>query len=116
MAVLTEARHAGEFILSEANGMRSRDNVLLKQGNGLLPAGMLLAIDTGKYVPAAAAATAVAVLIYPTDTTDADVKAAAIVRDAEVNGKVLSYAADVDTDPEKATKATQLAAVGIIVR
>jgi hypothetical protein len=56
------------------------------------------------------------VLLGWADITDGDVEAAVISRDAEVNGDCLEYEATVDTDNEKAAKATQLAAVGIIVR
>jgi hypothetical protein len=41
---------------------------------------------------------------------------AVIARHAEINGDLLTYEATVDTSPEIAAKAVQLAAVGIIVR
>jgi len=217
--VFTEGRHAGEFLLSEADGMRSRDNITVKSGAGILAAGTVLgketvgaatpaakaggntgngvltmdgttpvkqgaktgiytvrciaaasnsgtfrvedpdgnvlgdvvvaatfdddikfsiadgsadfivgdgfditvAAGTGKYVSSPAtgvtgAEKGSAILLDKVDATAADVNAAAITRDAEVNGKILSYAASVDDDPKKAAKAVELAAAGIIVR
>lgn len=57
-----------------------------------------------------------AIILYPVDATSADVKVAAIVRQAEVNGNILTYDAAVDDAPKKATKIAELLAVGIIVR
>jgi hypothetical protein len=57
-----------------------------------------------------------AITLYEVDATSADVEVAAIVRDAEVNGHILGYDAAVDDAPKKATKITELSAVGIIVR
>jgi hypothetical protein len=39
---LTEARHAGEFLISEAEGHRSRDNITVLSGEGKLVAGTVL--------------------------------------------------------------------------
>jgi hypothetical protein len=36
MTKLTEGRHPGEFLLSEANFHRSRDNVVVASGSGVL--------------------------------------------------------------------------------
>jgi hypothetical protein len=50
---LTEGKHTGEFILSEANGTRSRDNVTVTvPANTTLEPGHVLAklSATGKYV------------------------------------------------------------------
>lgn len=114
------------FVLSEANGNRSRDNVTLEGGftdAGVLKAGTVLGKLTsgGKYVASPASGadgsqTAVAVLLYETDISDGDVDAAVLSSDAEVNGGELEYEATVDTDNEIAAKATQLLAVGIKVR
>lgn len=126
MTAKTEGRHPGEFLLSEANGYRSRETVTILGGyggSGIVPAGTVLGKITsgGKYQPSPATGSdgsqiGIAVLMYPVDATEADVEAVVIARDAEVNGKVLSYAASVDDGSKKAAKATQLAAVGIIVR
>lgn len=129
MTVFTEGRHPGEFILSEANGQRSRETVTIASGSGVIAPGAVLGVFTtgasaGKYslAPAAAAdpdvgnQTAVAVALYGCDATSSDEKIAVIRRDAEVNGNILSYASSVNDATKKAAKVAQLAAVGIIVR
>lgn len=42
MATKTEGRHTAEFLLSEANGNRSRENITIKSGAGKLVAGAIL--------------------------------------------------------------------------
>ncbi|MEX0752101.1 MAG: head decoration protein [Xanthobacteraceae bacterium] len=42
MTTLNEARHAGEFILSEGPGHQSRENVVILSGEGALKAGQVL--------------------------------------------------------------------------
>lgn len=126
MTTVTEGRHAAEFLLSEAEGTRSRDKVTLEGGftdAGKLKPGTVLGQIAANSKWAASPAsgsdgsqTAKAVLLDWVDLADGDVDAAVIARDAEVNGDCLEYEATVDTDNEKAAKATQLAAVGIIVR
>jgi hypothetical protein len=123
MAVLTEGRYGGEFLMSEGPRAISRDTITIASGAGVVKAGTVLGKLTsgGKFVPSPATGsdgsqTAVAINIYDVDATSADMKVAAIVRSAEVNGKVLEFAASVNDDTKKAAKATQLAAVGIIVR
>ena len=103
-------------ILTEANGHRSRENIFLKSGSGIIAPNTVLALDGDKYVPAAAAATAVGIALYGGDTTDGDVPVAGLMRDAEVNIHTLIFAPDVDTAGERATKIAQLAAVGIRAR
>ena len=61
-------------------------------------------------------AVAKAVLLYPVDATDADVDTVAIVRHAVVNGKLVSYDAEVDDATKKAAQITELMAAGIVVR
>lgn len=126
MSTLTEGPHAAEFILSEANGQRSRENVTLEGGftdAGVIVAGTVLGKLTsgGKYVispnsGADGSQTGYAILLNDTDVTDADVVAAVIARDCEVNGDCLTYDDSVDDVTKTGTKNTQLAAVGIIVR
>lgn len=41
MQTFTEARHAGEFILTEAEGRRSRDNVLIAISQTIVPGAIL---------------------------------------------------------------------------
>lgn len=127
MTTLTEGRHPGEAILSEANFHRSRDNITIPAGTGVVPAGTVLGEVTanpGQFVPSPhaevagveGAETAKAMNIHAVDATDADVSVAAITRDAELNGACLEFEATVDDDAKKATKSEQLAAAGIIVR
>ena len=56
MSIKTEGVHAGEFLLSEANGARSRENIVIVTGAGKLAAGTLLAMITAAnaMVPTAA--------------------------------------------------------------
>lgn len=129
MTVFNEGRDTGEFLLSEANGNRSREVVTVASGSGVIAPGAVLGkftsgANSGKYslAPNAAAdpnvgnQTAVAVALYGCDATSADQKITVIARDAEVNANLISYASSVDDATKRAAKATQLAAVGIIVR
>lgn len=126
MTKFTEGRHPGEFLLSEANFHRSRGKVTIASGSGVFAPGTVIGKITsgGKFAPSPnaetagieGAETALAVTIYGGDATSADVEVAVIERDAEVKGFALAYASSVDNDTKKGTKATQLRAVGIIVR
>jgi Bacteriophage lambda head decoration protein D len=121
-----EGRHAGEAILSEANFHRSRDNIVIPAGTGIVAAGTVLGriTATGEFIPSPPAVvtgsegaeTASAVNIHEVDATTVDVAVAAWTRDAELNGACLEFAAAVDTDPERAAKVAQLALRGMIVR
>jgi co-chaperonin GroES (HSP10) len=120
MTELTEKARAAGFILSEANGQRSRDNIMIAAGEGELEAGTVVAYktSTGKYVVYQNDETdlaAKAIIIYPVNATSADVEVAAIVRDAEVIGPQLRWANTEDTGDRDAAVA-DLASVGIIVR
>ncbi|WP_043309555.1 head decoration protein [Pseudomonas sp. ML96] len=46
MHIKTEGVHAGEFLLSEASGTRSREEVVIAAGSGKLQAGTLIALIT----------------------------------------------------------------------
>lgn len=129
MTVLIESRHPGEFLLSEANGQRSREEITIAAGSGVIAPGAVLGrytsgANTGKYALAPATAAdpdvghhvAIAVALYGCDTTTSDRSIAAIHRDAEVSRHGLSYASSVDDATKRSAKAAQLAAVGIIVR
>lgn len=107
MTVLTEGQHAGEFILSEANGNRSRENVTVTvPANTTLEAGSVLGKITasGKYVLYDEAAvdgsqTAAGVLYSAlvNDTAGAvDNDGVIIARDAEVRSDDLQWKAGVD--------------------
>ncbi|CAM5576843.1 MAG TPA: head decoration protein [Mesorhizobium sp.] len=114
------------FVLSEGNGMISREVVTIASGAGKLEPGTLLGQITAskKYVgsPAAqvvgkeGAETATALLAYEVDATSADVEAVVIKRVAEVKTPMLIFDASVNDSTKKAAKLTQLAASTIIAR
>jgi len=122
MAVLTEGKHDGEFIVSESNGTRSRNAGTLITGQDL-EAGTLLGMITissklTKYDPDASTGeeSVHSILVNNTDATDADVVGTAIfVRDGEVNEAELTYNTDA-TEGEITTANTELEALGIVVR
>jgi hypothetical protein len=126
MPVLTEGRRAGEFIVSEANGHRSRDVVILASNGSTpitYPAGHVLALVTasGKYVEydnvgSDGTETAKAVL-YDGVTVPAtgDLKAVVIARDAELVKAELSWFTGA-VDADKNAAFVDLATVGIIGR
>lgn len=121
--IFTEGRHPGEGLLSEAAGSRSRETVTIASGAGIIAPGSVLGRVTasGKYVlsPATGAdgsQTGVAIALYGCDATSADRQIAVIARDAEWNGNTLTHHSSVDDATKRAAKATQLAAVGIIIR
>lgn len=78
MSVKTEGVHAGEFLLSEANGSRSRENIVVAAGSGKVAAGTLLAKIT--------AANAVTVTADGGNTGNGTVGSASATSDA-VSGK-----------------------------
>ena len=121
MTTLTEKRHTGEFILSEANGQRSRETVTIKSGEDLEAGTVLGKITaTSKYVAydndsGDGSEVAFAVLIGACDATGGDTEAAVIARHAEVNGNCLVWK---DASPSSGPTAgtADLLTVGIIVR
>ena len=58
MTVLIEARHPGEFLMTEANGQRSRETITIASGAGIIAPGTVLGKVTasGKYVASAVGA------------------------------------------------------------
>lgn len=124
MAIVSEAVHGPEFLRAEGAGTISRDVGTIVSGAGVVVAGTVLGKITasGKYTPspdtgADGSQTAVAVLYRTVDATSADVTGAVLItRHAEVSAPDLTYAASVSDATKRAAKATQLAAVGILVR
>ncbi|MBH1477322.1 head decoration protein [Stenotrophomonas maltophilia] len=116
MEISLAGTRTGEFLLSEAGGERSREQIRLPAGQGLLAAGTLLKADN---TVAANGAAAVKVLYGPVDTgtnpAALAVKGAAIARDAEVFGEKLVWASGVTAD-QKLLAALSLAGAGIITR
>lgn len=126
MTVFTEGKRATEGVLSEANGMRSRDEVTIASGAGVIAPMTVLGKITasGKFIPSPAAEVsgsegaevAVAVNLYGVDATSSDVRVAVIARDAELNGNYLTYDASRNLAGEQLAARVDLAAEGIIVR
>ncbi|MGB0467763.1 MAG: head decoration protein [Pontibacterium sp.] len=113
MAIQTEARRTGEFIVSESNGHRSRETVTLTGGD--FPAGQVLGVITanGKYTDYDAGAadgteTAAGILYAATDASAADQNAVVIVRDCEVASAALTGS--------DAAGVADFLAIGVIVR
>lgn len=120
MALKTEARAAGSFIVSEANGFRSRDKIIID--TGVLAAGTVLGkvTATGKFVilaPAAAdgSQNAAAVLFDAADATAADVIGVGMMRDCELRDADITWPGGI-TGPQKTTAIGQLNALGIVLR
>lgn len=104
-----------DFILDEANGQRSRENIVVTQTGAAIVSGTLLGkvTATGKYKPynnAAADGTEVAagILYQHLYAATGDVKAVGFVRDCEVVRGALT---GLDTAGE-----ADLKAIGVIVR
>ena len=122
MPSLTEARHAGEFLLSEANFHRSREVVTISDAIAI-KAGQVLGKVTadGKYgfyneatnLPVGTNV-ALAVAMYPLSATATNRKITVIARDAEVNGKCLEW--NGESAPNITAGITDLLAQRIIVR
>lgn len=119
MTTLTQGIEHGEFMLSEANGMQSRDTeTVTVAGSVALPSGTVLGKITasGKYIKYDNAASdgsqaAAGVLLYKCDGVNGDYSRVVIKRNAEVIGDRLNGGAGVDA-PGKA----DLLALGILVR
>jgi hypothetical protein len=104
MSRLVEGRHAGEFLLSEANGQLSRDTVVLAASQ-TLEAGAVLGRVTANgqykaYAPAASdgTETAVAILWEGTTTGASETrKVGVITNTAEVLESALVFTAAMST-------------------
>lgn len=120
MTRVNERRSTAEFLVSEANGYRSRAVGTVEGGvaPGLV-AGTVLGVVTsgGNYVAhdsgASDGSETAAAILY--EATVGTIEATVIVRDAEVNGDHLAYESGAD-DAAKAIVNAALASVGIIVR
>jgi hypothetical protein len=119
MPILTQGIQTGEFLLSEATGERSREQVTVTVAGAVaLPSGTVLGkiTATGKYIKYLDGAsdgsqTAAAVLLNACPGVNGDYKCAVFVRDCEVVGAMLNGGANVDA-PGK----VDLTAIGVIVR
>ena len=122
-AVFYEDRHRGEYIKSEAKGLRSRDAATIAAGSGIVKPGQVLGrvTATGKYVPQKTTATdgsqvAAAIAYAWVDATLVDEPVTITARDSEVFGQRLTYDPSVATPQAFADAAAALAARGIILR
>ncbi len=123
MTALTEARHAAEFIISEANGHRSRANGTLVSGQDLAAGTVVMDNGSGKLtVYTAGDATdggtqeAAGILIYAVDASGGDVACSYIARDAEVNKNLITYPNTLTDNSDETNTITSLGYIGIIVR
>lgn len=121
MPVITQGRNPAEFILSEANGQRSRAGAVILNPAVVRP-GMILkrvaaTTDAAEnYVQIAAAGEGDAIAMYAAAPAAGDDAAiAVIVRDAEVNGHLLEWPGGFDA-AAKTTNMARLATLGILVR
>ncbi|WP_435102350.1 head decoration protein [Arhodomonas sp. AD133] len=121
MGVKTEGMHRGEFLVSEANGSRSRETVTIASGQ-VLEAGAVLGKVTasGEYTAYAPGATdgseaAAAVLYDAVDTGEGTKEAVVVARDAEVNATELVWPSGA-TQTHIDNGTANLAANGIIAR
>lgn len=120
MTILTQGMQTGEFLLSEAEGMYSREQVTVTiAGAVALPSGTVLGkiTGTGKYVAynnalgAGLGDSASAILYNPLPGVNGDIKATVFVRVCEVIGSRLNNGVSLD-----APGMADLAAIGIVVR
>src|SRR5690606_5214096 len=118
---LNETPHAGGFILSEANGKRSRENITIASGENLQAGAVLGKITANGHYAAYdndatnGVQTAAGILLAAVDATGGAKPGVAIVRDAEVNEHELVWDEDNDTSDITAGVA-DLLALGIILR
>lgn len=121
MTTLTEGPRDAGYLISEANGTRSREVVTLASGHDYLPGTVLGHVTaTDKYVPVDPAANdgsqkAAAVLYARVDATLADKPGVITARDSEVQAAALILPGAIT--PEQTTTAlAELSALGIVAR
>lgn len=113
MSAIEEGQGAGEFIVSEANGTRSREQFPVNVGT-VLPDGTPV-VKSGSYLIAATTTSVDGIIIgnFSPDTESGPVDAAYLARDAEVKLELLNLPTD---GTQRTNVLTGLAADGIIVR
>lgn len=123
MTTFTEQAHGPEFILSEANGQRSRENGTVLSGQVLEAGEVVMDNGSGKLIAwtgdlptDGGVDEAAGIVLYPVDATDGDVEAAYLARDAEVNLNLLVYPENSDGSQETENVITSLGYLGIIAR
>lgn len=115
----TEGTHAGEFIVSESNGSRSRETVVVTSGQNLV-AGAIVATVAGKLVEYdnaddAGAEIATGILFDAVDASLADADGVAIVRDGEYNLSEVIWEAGQNQAAQDAA-VVDLLALGLVAR
>ena len=120
--ITQDLRRTAHYIVSEANGYRSRDQKTIASGAGVLRPGAVLGMVTASkkyvaYTPGASdgSQNAVAILYEGCDATSADVRRTLTIRDTEVEAAALQWAGGVN-DSQKNTALAALAALGITAR
>lgn len=120
MAPVTMGKLAAEFVISEANDYRSRDEVVVDATGGAMEAGTVLGQITasGKFVQHDAAAVdgsqnEAGILMFGIGAVEE--KRTIVARDAEVSEADLTYEVGADAAQITASNAA-LAALGIVVR
>lgn len=115
MTTFVEGRHTGEYLVSEAEGTLSREEVTVTQSGAALASGTVMGKITasGKYKPYASgnsdgSQTAAGILYNTLNAATGDKKAVLHVRNAEVFGAALTGS--------DAGAVTALKALNIIVR
>lgn len=117
MVVFEQGKRPQEFILSEAPGQRSRENGVLAEGENLAAGTVLMASGANLVAyDAAGESTAVGILMYNVNATDAAQAVSYLARDAEVNQKLLVYPEESSEGGEEAATIASLADLGIICR
>lgn len=93
----TQGRNAGEFLISEANGDLSRDEITVASGQNLV-AGAVISLVTasGHYAAylntgSAGQETAAGILLEAVDASSAATKGVGILRHAEVNANEINW-------------------------
>ena len=121
-ATLTEGKHRGEYLVSEANGYRSRESITVESGQVLEPGEVLGQVSaSGEYKTydpgnADGSETAVAISFDHVDASAGAVKAPITARDAEVNAAELTWF-DGASAAQKTTGLDELEAnAGIVAR
>jgi hypothetical protein len=114
MTTLTQTVHAAEHLLYEANGTRSREKCTVASGQNVL-AGRVMAGALTAMTAAAGADTATGIIYGPVDASAAAQPGVVNVRDCEVNGDIISFAAGI-TAPQKTAQVASLLALGIVIR
>src|SRR6266404_7007324 len=86
------------FVISEAMGLRSRQNYLVSLGKKL-KAGEVAKLEAGEAGPwLVSGDTPAGISVYDVDATDRAITASFVARDAEVNLRRLIFPANADAD------------------